>query len=86
MDLEPFIIYTKAETAAQAFNDARQVFNINKGLFVPVRLPKGQSGYHYALSLIESRDDRFIGPWSPVGAIHAPPGFFLFGYHRPNEA
>ncbi len=80
MDLEPFVIYTKAETLEQAFVDARGVFNFNKGACLPVKLPKGWNGYHYAVSLIESRDPRFTGPWSPAGAIHQPPGFYIFGF------
>lgn len=86
MELEPFIVYTKASTAEQALTEARRVFNINKGLVQWVRLPKGQHGYQYALSLITERDARFIGPWAPVGIIHEPPGYYLFGYHRPDEA
>ena len=80
MDLEPFVIYTKAETLEQAFADAREVFKINKGTCQPVRLPKGFFGYQYAVSLIESRDPRFFGLWSPAGAIQTPPGFYIFGF------
>jgi len=82
MELKPFIVYIPSETLSDAMAEAQRVFSIDKGKALSVRLPNGQHGYQYALSLIESRDPRFFGLWSPAGAIHEPPGFFLFGFHR----